>query len=47
MKTLKEIEEYASKNFVPIARKDFVEYFKKLINVKFIRESRCNEFVEV
>ena len=23
------------------------DYFKKLINVKFIRESRCNEFVEV
>lgn len=31
MKTLLEIEEYAAKNFVPIARKDFVEYFKKLI----------------
>lgn len=31
MKTLKEIEEYASKHFVPIARKDFVEYFKNLI----------------
>ena len=31
MKTLKEIEEYAAKNFVPIARKDFVEYFKELI----------------
>ena len=31
MKTLREIEEYAAKNFVPIARKDFVEYFKKLI----------------
>ena len=31
MKTFKEIEEYAAKNFVPIARKDFVEYFKELI----------------
>ncbi len=31
MKTLEEIEEYAKKNFVPIARKDFVEYLKKLI----------------
>ena len=31
MKTFKEIEEYAAKNFVPIARKDFVEFFKDLI----------------
>ena len=31
MKTFKEIEEYAAKNFVPIARKEFVEYFKDLI----------------
>ena len=31
MKTFKEIEEYAQKHFVPIARKDFVEYFKNLI----------------
>ena len=31
MKTFKEIAEYAAKNFVPIARKDFVEYFKDLI----------------
>ena len=31
MKTFKEIEEYAAKNFVPIARKDFVELFKDLI----------------
>ena len=31
MKTFLEIEEYAKKHFVPIARKDFVEYFKNLI----------------
>ena len=31
MKTFLEIEEYAKRNFVPIARKDFVEYLKKLI----------------
>ena len=31
MKTFKEIEEYAAKNFVPIARIDFVEFFKDLI----------------
>lgn len=31
MKTFIEIEEYAKEHHVPIARKDFVEYFKKLI----------------
>ena len=31
MKTFEEIEQYAKKNFVPIARKDFVDYFKQLI----------------
>ena len=31
MKTLLEIEQYAQKHFVPIARKDFVDFFKKLI----------------
>lgn len=31
MKTFLEIEEYAKQNHVPIARKDFVEYFKQLI----------------
>lgn len=31
MKTFEEIEAYASKHFVPIARKDFVEYLKDLI----------------
>lgn len=31
MKSFEEIELYAKKNFVPIARKDFVDYLKKLI----------------
>ena len=31
MKTFLEIEEYAKRNFVPIARKEFVEYLKELI----------------
>lgn len=31
MKTFEEIEQYAKKNFVPIARKDFVDYFKQII----------------
>ena len=31
MKTILEIEEYAKKHFVPIARKEFVEYLKKVI----------------
>ena len=31
MKSFEEIEQYAKKYFVPIARKDFVEYLKKLI----------------
>ena len=31
MKTLLEIEQYAQKHFVPIARKEFVTYLKNLI----------------
>ncbi len=31
MKTLQEMESYAKEHYVPIARKDFVEYFKQLI----------------
>ena len=42
MKTLKEIEDYATSNFVPIARKDFVEYLKKLII-----ENQYHEVLEI
>ena len=31
MKTFEEIEQYAKDNFVPIARKDFVTFLKKLV----------------
>ena len=36
MKTLLEIEQYAQKHFVPIARKEFVSYLKELIDERFI-----------
>lgn len=38
MKTFKEIEDYALEHYVPIARKDFVEFFKKLIVEKNFHE---------
>ncbi|MCI5745577.1 MAG: class I SAM-dependent methyltransferase [Erysipelotrichaceae bacterium] len=38
MKSFKEIEEYASKHFIPIARKDFVEFFMDLIIKNDYRE---------
>lgn len=42
MKTFLEIEEYANKNFVPIARKDFVEFLKNLI-----KENNYHEVLEI
>ena len=42
MKTFLEIEEYAKKHFVPIARKDFVEYFKNLI-----KENNYTDILEI
>ena len=42
MKTFEEIEAYAAKHFVPIARKDFVEYFKNLI-----KENNYHEVLEI
>ena len=38
MKSFKEIEEYASEHFIPIARKDFVEFFMDLIIKNDYRE---------
>ena len=42
MKSFEEIEQYAKKNFVPIARKDFVEFFKKLIT-----DNNYHEILEI
>lgn len=42
MKTFEEIEKYAKEKFVPIARKDFVEFFKNLII-----ENNYHEILEI
>ena len=42
MKTFEEIEAYAAKHFVPIARKAFVEYLKNLI-----KENNYHEVLEI
>lgn len=42
MKTLLEIEEYAKKNFIPIARKSFVEYLMKIVV-----ENNYHEILEI
>lgn len=31
MKTIQELEQYAKENYIPIARKDFVTFFKKMV----------------
>ncbi len=42
MKTLQEMEEYAKEHFVPIARKDFIEFLKS-----FILQNHYHDILEI